>query len=31
MKKSADVVKASVHNRTVGNETMKTEHLGHPI
>lgn len=31
MKKSADVVKAPVHNRTLDNETMKRERLGHPI
>ena len=31
MKKSADVVKALVHNRTLDNETMKRERLGHPI
>lgn len=31
MKKSADVVKALVHNRTLGNETMKRVRLGHPI
>lgn len=31
MKKSADVVKALVHNRILDNENMKREHLGHPI